>query len=106
MVHDHRALVGGCTSEPGASIGFWITSDYDLITGDGNGPAGGALDPKPADFTDPAFWADRDDERIFIAIKDGAPAVGGSPLMVGWSASYNDDQIRALTEYVKTFAPQ
>jgi caa(3)-type oxidase subunit IV len=74
--------------------------------GDGNGPAGGALQPKPANFTDAAFWATRDDDRIFTAIKDGAPAVGGSPLMVGWSTSYNDDQIRALVEYVKTFRPE
>lgn len=75
--------------------------------GDGDGPAGGALTPKPADFTDAAFWADRDDERVFNVIKNGAASVGGSPLMVGWSMSYNDDQIQALVDYIKTaFKPE
>lgn len=75
--------------------------------GDGNGPAGGALSPKPANFTDAAFWASRDDARLFGAIKNGAASVGGSPLMVGWGNSYNDDQIRALIDYVKTaFKPE
>lgn len=74
--------------------------------GDGNGPAGAALNPPPANFTDPAFWATRDDARIFTVIKEGAAAVGGSPLMVGWAMSYDDDQIQALVEYVKSFRPQ
>jgi caa(3)-type oxidase subunit IV len=74
--------------------------------GDGNGPAGAALTPPAANFTDPAFWAERDDARIFKAIKEGGAAVGGSPLMVGWSNSYNDDQIQALADYVKTFKPE
>jgi len=73
--------------------------------GDGAGPAGAVLQPRPADFTDPAFWATRDDERIFTSISQGAVAVGGSPLMVGWSNSYDEDEIRALVEYVKTFRP-
>lgn len=74
--------------------------------GDGNGPAGAALTPAPANFTDAAFWADRDDARIFTSIKEGAQEVGGSALMVGWKNSYNDDQIRALAAYVKTFKPE
>jgi caa(3)-type oxidase subunit IV len=75
--------------------------------GDGNGPAGGAMSPKPANFTDAAFWTTRDDERIFNAIKNGAASVGGSPLMVGWSASYDDDQIRGIIGYLKTaFKPE
>jgi len=75
--------------------------------GDGNGPAGGALTPKPADFTDAAFWADRDDQRVFDVIKNGAASVGGSPLMVGFGASYNDDQIQAMVDYLKTaFKPE
>jgi caa(3)-type oxidase subunit IV len=75
--------------------------------GDGNGPAGAALMPKPANFTDAAFWAERDDARIFTSIKEGAMAVGGSPLMVGWSTSYNDEQIQAIVDYLKTaFRPE
>ena len=74
-------------------------------SGDGNGPAGAALDPQPASFTDPAFWADRDRERIHTVIRDGAASVGGSPLMVPWRNTYDEQQIEALTEYVMGFQP-
>jgi high-affinity iron transporter len=74
-------------------------------TGLGDGPAGMALDPRPASFADAAFWETRDDERVFTVIKEGSAAVGGSPLMVGWGASFDDDQISQLVEHVKSFAP-
>jgi caa(3)-type oxidase subunit IV len=74
--------------------------------GDGAGPAGAVMDPPPANFTDPAYWADTDEERIYTVIRDGAAAVGGSPLMVAWRNTYDDEQIQALTEYVMTFRPQ
>jgi len=73
--------------------------------GDGTGPAGAALDPAPANFTDPAFWAARDMDRIVTVIRDGATAVGGSSLMVGWSASFTPDQIQQLADYVASFRP-
>jgi cytochrome c553 len=48
----------------------------------------------------------RDEERIFTAIRDGAAAVGGSPLMVPWRNSYSDEQIRELAEHVIGFRPE
>ena len=77
----------------------------DGTTGLGDGPAGQALDPQPASFADASFWETRDDDHIFTVIKEGGAAVGRSPLMVGWGASYDDDQIRQLVEHVKSFAP-
>jgi len=74
-------------------------------SGAGDGPAGMALDPAPANFTDPEFWATRDEQRIVTVIRDGAVAVGGSPLMVPWRSTYSDEQIQALAEYVMTFRP-
>lgn len=74
-------------------------------TGDGTGPGGAALDPKPASFTEAVFWETRDEERIFNVIKNGAASVGGSPLMVAWGAAYNDEQIQALADYVLAFRP-
>lgn len=74
--------------------------------GDGAGPAGGSLDPAPADFTDPEFWEERDEERILTVIRDGAAAVGGSALMVAWRNSYNEEQLQALTDYVMEFRPE
>jgi caa(3)-type oxidase subunit IV len=74
--------------------------------GDGTGPAGLALNPPPADFTDPEFWATRDADRILRSIRDGAAAsFGGSPLMVGWSASFTPEQIQQLADHVATFRP-
>ena len=83
-------------------------------TGDGTGPAGAALDPKPASFTDPAFWAEqnlhpefpvRDRERIVKVIRDGAASVGRSPLMVGWSASFTPEQVEQLADHVMSLRP-
>lgn len=73
--------------------------------GDGTGPAGAALDPPPANFTDPAFWAERDRERIITVIRDGAVAVGGSPLMAPWGALYDDEQLEQMADYVMSFQP-
>jgi caa(3)-type oxidase subunit IV len=75
-------------------------------SGLGDGPAGLALDPPPADFNELEFWAERDEERIFNVIRDGAASVGGSPLMVPWRNSFDDEQIQALADYViATFRP-
>lgn len=89
---------------PATTFGIVCASCHGAA-GDGAGPAGLALDPRPANFTDPAFWATRDLERIATVIRDGAAAVGGSPLMVGWSASFSPEQIQQLAEYVATFRP-
>lgn len=75
------------------------------VSGAGDGPAGAALDPRPANFTDPEFWATRDEQRIITVIRDGAVAVGGSPLMVAWRSTYSEEQIQALAEYVMSFRP-
>jgi len=74
--------------------------------GDGSGPAGAALTPKPANFTDPAFWQGRDRDRIVNVIANGAASVGGSPLMVAWSATYSPEQIQELADYVMEFRPE
>ena len=103
---------GAPAEEEAAPAGFNVESTFNIVcaschgaAGDGSGPAGAALDPPPADFTDPAFWAERDMERIRTVIRDGAVAVGGSPLMVAWGASFTDEQIDQLVEYVATFRP-
>ena len=73
--------------------------------GDGNGPAGGALNPKPRDFTDAAWWDDEKttDEYVAKVIKEGGPAVGLSPLMAPWGGQYDDEQIAAMVDHLKTF---
>lgn len=73
--------------------------------GQGDGPGAAALDPKPANFTDPAFWADRADEELITAIRDGGAAVGRSPLMPAWGSLYDEEQAAQIVEYLKGFRP-
>jgi cytochrome c553 len=90
-----------------------VEGDFNLICaschgtgGQGDGAAGAALECRPADFTDSAFWEGRDRERILTVIRNGAAAVGGCSLMVGWSASFSPERIEELTDYVMEFRPE
>lgn len=94
---------------PVAVAGFDAQGAYDGVcaachgsAGEGSGPAAGSMNPAPANFTDPGFWADRDNQHIFDVIKNGAASVGGSPLMMGWSGTFTDDQIAGLADYIST----
>jgi mono/diheme cytochrome c family protein len=49
--------------------------------GEGDGPGGAALDPKPRKFSDAAWQAATTDERIAKVIVLGGPGVGLSPGM-------------------------
>jgi len=71
-------------------------------TGEGNGPGAAALDPKPANFTDPAFWKDKTDDVLIKAIREGGASVGKSPLMPAWGALYDQAKAEALLAYIKT----
>ena len=75
------------------------------VGGDGAGPAGVVLQPKPANFTDPAFWEGRDRARIIKVITEGGPAVGKSPLMAPFGGQFNEAQIAGLADYVMGFRP-
>ncbi len=42
------------------------------VRGDGNGPAGAALSPPPANFTSPTFWQQKNvDKLITDTVEDG-----------------------------------
>lgn len=71
--------------------------------GDGNGAAAVALQPKPANFTDPAFWQTRDKAHIEKVIREGGPAVGKSPLMAPFGGRFSAQEISALADYLLTF---
>ena len=70
--------------------------------GDGAGPAGGAMNPKPADFNDPEFFKTRDDALLTKVIKEGGAAIGKSPLMAPWGGVLSDEQIAEVVEYMNT----
>jgi mono/diheme cytochrome c family protein len=65
------------------------------VGGDGNGPAGVALSPKPADFTNPQYWQTTSNQKIKDATLNG---VGVMPAF-----SFNAQQMQTLIDYLKTF---
>lgn len=66
--------------------------------GKGDGPAGAALDPRPADLTDPAHARTYSDAGRVDIIRHGIP-LPGSP-MVGFGASLDDAATLDLYAYV------
>jgi cytochrome c553 len=71
--------------------------------GDGNGPAGAALNPHPRNFTDAAWQEKTDDARIAQVTKNGGASVGLSPMMAPWGGSLSDAEITALVAKIRRF---
>jgi caa(3)-type oxidase subunit IV len=97
-------------ADPGV---FSAAGSYGIIcaschgaAGAGDGAAGAALDPSPANFTDATFWETRDRERVITAIRDGGVAVGASALMAPWGALYTEEQLGLMADYVMSFRPE
>jgi caa(3)-type oxidase subunit IV len=72
------------------------------LDGKGDGPGAAGLDPKPANFTDPAFWADKDDATLEKAIREGGASVGKSSAMPAWGSLYNEEQAKQIVAYLHT----
>ncbi|HJN77054.1 MAG TPA: cytochrome c [Myxococcota bacterium] len=73
--------------------------------GDGGGPAGAALDPKPANFTEASFWEGRDEAHLKKVVTEGGASVGVSPLMIAWGGVLSEEQITQVVAYVQSFEP-
>lgn len=71
--------------------------------GHGDGPAGLALNPKPRNFTDKAWQASADDNRIATVIKSGGIAVGLSPMMAPWGSVLSDAELKLMVGKVRSF---
>jgi cytochrome c len=73
--------------------------------GDGNGPAAKNLvDAKPRDFTSKDFIIQGREQKIYRSISLGAAkAFHGSSYMLEWGTALSPQQIRDVTEYLKTF---
>lgn len=96
-------------SAPAEPAAFDAAASFTMIcaschgpTGAGDGPGAAALTPKPANFTDPAFWADKTDAGLAKAIREGGAAVGKSASMPPWGSIYDEAQAEALVGYLKT----
>ena len=108
---------GGAAAEPAAgavvvaAAGFDARAAFSTIcaschgaAGAGDGPGATGLSPKPAKFSDPAFWAGKTDAELLKAIREGGAAVGRSATMPAWGSLYDEAQARALLAFVKTLA--
>jgi mono/diheme cytochrome c family protein len=72
--------------------------------GDGDGPVGAALNPKPAKHSDGSYMNPLTNEHLFKTIKEGGAAVGKSPMMAPWGGVMTDDQIWDVVAFVRSLA--
>lgn len=74
------------------------------MTGEGDGMAAAALNPKPRKYSDKEWQASVDDSYIAKVIVEGGPAVGKSPLMAP-NADLKDkpEVVKALVAKVRSF---
>lgn len=63
-----------------------------------------ALDPKPADFSDPLFNSREPSGDWFMVTKHGGSPMGFSPSMPSYAGAFSDDDIDALVAHLKTLA--
>ena len=64
-----------------------------------------ALDPQPADLSDPLFNSREPAEDWHIVVSHGGPALGLSAAMPAQQGALTDDDIRNVVAYAKTLAP-
>jgi mono/diheme cytochrome c family protein len=73
--------------------------------GKGDGPGSAALEPKPRNFTDPAWQDSVTDEHIEKIVMYGGAAVGRSPTMPGNPDLMSKPEVvRALVAHVRGLA--
>lgn len=104
----------GAAAKAGANPGapFDAQAAYDTVCatchgkkGDGRGPAGVVLNPRPSSFIKKEFWATRDRDHIINVTKNGGASVGKSARMIPYANAYNDEEIAAIADIVLKFRP-
>jgi cytochrome c553 len=71
-------------------------------SGRGDGPAAGALNPKPADLSEAAFYQTVNDTYLVEIIKEGGSKVKKSPLMPAWRGALSDTDIMNVIAYLRS----
>jgi mono/diheme cytochrome c family protein len=75
-------------------------------SGRGDGAAGSTLKTHPADFTDCNRMSKESDDKVFRVINEGGASSGLSSDMRPWGETFDDEEIRGLVAYVRTFCQQ
>ena len=70
-------------------------------TGDGNGLAAAAMDPRPRNLRDAEFWRGRTAADVRQVVRDGKR----STLMAPFAGALSDAEIDAVVAYVESFRP-
>ncbi len=69
------------------------------ISGGGDGPAAGEINPKPRNFQDPAEMNSLTTEIMERAIVEGIRGTA----MQGWSTILNPEEVKDIIEYIESF---
>jgi len=72
---------------------------------DPSNPVVQALDPQPADLSDPLFNSREPADDWLIVVTHGGPALGLSAAMPGQKGALSEEDIRNVVAYAKTLAP-
>ncbi len=72
---------------------------------DPSNPVVQALDPKPADLSDPLFNSREPAADWQIVVTHGGPALGLSAIMPAQKGALSEEEIRNVVAYAKTLAP-
>jgi mono/diheme cytochrome c family protein len=72
-------------------------------TGKGDGPRSAELKTRPANYTDCDAMSKIDDDYMFKIVKGGGESVGKSKDMPDFAKAYDDDEIKSLIAYVRSF---
>ena len=100
------AAAPGATAQPFDALAEFTTvcASCHGSAGNADGPAAAVLNPKPARFSDPAFWAGKRglDEELVKAIREGGASVGRSTSMPAWGSIFSEPQARAMLAFLKT----
>jgi caa(3)-type oxidase subunit IV len=107
--HDDAAPAAAPAPAPAAPAAFDAAGAYATTcatchgaAGAGDGPLAANLTPKPANFTDPAFWSSRKDAELLKAIREGGAAVGKSAMMPAWGSMFDEAKATTLVTYLHT----
>jgi mono/diheme cytochrome c family protein len=69
--------------------------------GRGDGPAAAALEPRPRNLRDPAFWQGRSPAALGDVVRHGKPGT----MMQPFEGVLSDAEIAAVIEYLARFRP-
>ena len=70
--------------------------------GEGDGPAGAALNPKPRTLSDIEWQTNTTDEHLRTVITKGGSAVGLSPLMPPLGASMKPEEVDNVIAFIRS----